>query len=223
MLFACAGASADDEQARALLDAFVTDVQLVSGSFSQTVTGSDGRVKERSSGRFAIERPARFEWLYRAPYEQRIVADGVNLWLYDVDLEQVTVRAQDNALDASPAGILGGGRDVLDAFEYQGSFETDGRVWVQLAALDEASDFRAVRLAFDEETGLLAAMELGDSLSQRTMIEFGDVAINVDVDPARFEFTPPEGVDVSGSPAGRGDAAPALPEARESPAVSGLG
>lgn len=199
-----------DARGRQLLADFSDRVETVSGGFSQVVTGSDGRIKERAGGRFAIARPGRFEWVYTAPYEQRIVADGTNLWLHDIDLEQVSVRAQASALGASPAGILGGGADALDAFDYQGAFEDGALLWVQLAALDTDSDFRAVRIGFDAESGTLAAMELGDSLSQRTLIEFSDVVRDAPVDAARFEFTPPPGADVTGTPAGmepQGDAA----------------
>lgn len=212
-----------DARGKALLAAFSDRVETVAGTFSQVVTGSDGRVKERAEGRFAIARPGRFEWVYATPYEQRIVADGTNLWLHDVDLEQVSVRAQDAALGSSPAGILGGGADALEAFEYQGAFEDGALLWVQLAALDTDSDFRAVRIGFEADTGVIAAMELGDSLSQRTLIEFTDVVLDAPVDASRFEFTPPPGADVTGTPAGMapvgGAPAPEAPVA----IVPGLG
>lgn len=199
---AAAQAPSPDARGKRLLADFSENVETVAGGFSQVVTGSDGRIKERAEGRFAIARPGRFEWVYDAPYEQRIVADGTNLWLHDVDLEQVSVRAQDAALGSSPAGILGGGADALAAFEFQGAFEDGALLWVQLAALDTDSDFRAVRIGFDAATGTLAAMELGDSLSQRTLIEFSGVVRDAPVDASRFEFTPPPGADVTGTPAG---------------------
>lgn len=211
-----------DTRAEALLEALSNDVESLAGRFAQTVTGEDGRVKERAEGDFALVRPGRFDWVYQSPYEQRIVADGTNLWLHDIDLEQVSVRAQDAALASSPAGILGGGAAALEAFEYQGAFEAGDLLWVQLAARDADSEFRAVRIGFDT-AGVVAAMELGDNLSQRTYIEFTDVALNAPVDDARFEFTPPPGADVSGTPAGMSP-----PEAADAPEdsltiVPGLG
>ncbi|MEM1437526.1 MAG: outer membrane lipoprotein chaperone LolA [Pseudomonadota bacterium] len=206
LLFIAASATAQqaelDARAQELLKALAEDVESLSGRFYQTVTGNDGRVKERAEGDFAIVRPGRFDWVYVNPYEQRIVADGTNLWLHDVDLEQVSVRDQTDALATSPAGILGGGADALEAFAFEGAFEADSILWAQLAATDDNSDFRAVRIGFDPESGVLAAMELGDSLSQRTFIEFSGVVQDEPVDATRFEFTPPPGADVSGTPAG---------------------
>ena len=212
-----------DARGKAMLADFSGSVETVTGRFSQVVTGDDGRVKERSGGRFAIARPGRFEWVYATPYEQRIVADGTNLWLHDVDLEQVSVRAQADALGSSPAGILGGGADALDAFEFQGAFEDDAMLWVQLAALDADSDFRVVRIGFDRDTGALAAMDLGDSLSQRTLIEFSDVVRDGPVDASRFEFTPPPGADVTGTPAGMAPEAGAPAPGSPVDIVPGLG
>ena len=212
-----------DARGRALLADLADNVSTLTGRFDQTVTGSDGRVKERASGDFAIARPGRFDWVYVAPYEQRIVADGENLWLHDIDLEQVSVRAQAGALGSSPASILGGGADALDAFDYQGAFEDGALLWVQLAALDADSDFRAIRIGFEAATGTLAAMELGDSLSQRTLIEFSGVREDVPVDDARFEFTPPPGADVTGTPAGMAPADDAAPSGAAVTVVPGLG
>ncbi|MEO0617249.1 MAG: outer membrane lipoprotein chaperone LolA [Pseudomonadota bacterium] len=230
LLFTAVTASAQqaelDARAQALLKALAEDVESLRGRFYQTVTGNDGRIKERAEGDFAIVRPGRFDWVYVIPYEQRIVADGTNLWLHDVDLEQVSVRDQTGALASSPAGILGGGADALEAFEFEGAFEADNVLWAQLTATDDSSDFRAVRIGFDRESGALAAMELGDSLSQRTFIEFSGVVQNEPVDAARFEFTPPPGADISGTPAGMVAPESAVgPDAPETPVtiVPGLG
>ena len=187
-------AQPDAQGAQALAD-FEAQVETLQGRFEQTVTDADGRIKERSTGYLKLYRPGRFLWVYETPYEQRIVADGENLWLYDIDLDQVSVRSQRDALGRSPAEILSGSADALAAFDYQGSFVQDGILWAQLAATDAGSDFRAIRLGFVD--GTLSGMELGDSV---------------------FEFVPPDGVDVIGTPAGMPQANPA-----PVPVVPGLG
>lgn len=194
-------------QGQAALEQFNAGVTTLRGEFAQRVYKPDGSVEE-SSGSYLLSRPGRFVWTYEMPYEQRIVADGRNLWLYDVDLDQVTVREQTEALGQSPAEILGGGEDVLAAFDYQGSFSRDGLLWVQLAARDPGSDFSALRLGFRD--GVLAGMQLGDSLQQTTEILFDDVIVNAPVDDARFDFELPPGVDLIGTPSGQAAPAPAV-------------
>ncbi len=203
-----------DAQGAAALEAFDDRVVTLQGRFEQTVTGADGRIKESADGYMKLSRPGRFLWVYESPYEQRIVADGENLWLYDVDLDQVSVRAQDEALGRSPAEILSGTDDALAAFDYQGSFREDSMLWTQLSAKDPDSDFRVIRLGFRD--GELAGMALGDNLGQVTRILFDDVLFDAPVDDGEFEFTPPPGVDVIGTPAGVGDTLPI-------PVVPGLG
>ena len=126
-----------------------------------------------------------------------IIADGVNLWLYDVDLDQVTVKPQREALGRSPAEILGGDADALAAFDYQGAFERGDMLWVQLQPRDNDTDFEGIRLGFAGER--LAGMELADSLGQITRIDFSRVALDAPIPDATFRFEPPDGVDVIGT------------------------
>ncbi|MEM7764711.1 MAG: outer membrane lipoprotein chaperone LolA [Pseudomonadota bacterium] len=205
-----------------LLQQFDNNTSSLRGSFVQTVRRADAQT-ETSNGTFMVERPGKFVWTYETPDEQIIVADGTNLWNYDVLLDQVEVRAQDEALANSPATILSGGGDPLSAFEYQGSFASGDTLWVQLAAKAEDSDFGALRLGFVDS--VLVGMLLGDSLDQVTEIVFSDVESNIAFEPDAFEFTPPAGVDVYGTPAGSTDA---TGDARESeqepiPVIEGFG
>lgn len=190
-------AAAIDSRGRLLLTSFTDDVTTVSADFRQTLYDRDGNVKEVSTGFTRIARPERFLWVYSEPYEQRIIADGVNLWLYDVDLDQVTVKPQREALGRSPAEILGGDAGALAAFAYQGAFERDDILWVQLQPRDNDTDFEGVRLGFEGER--LAGMELADSLGQITRIDFSRVALDAPIPDATFRFEPPDGVDVIGT------------------------
>lgn len=196
------------------LKKFNEATETLTGGFTQVVS-KQGATPETSSGSFRLKRPGRFTWTYEYPYEQQLVADGVNLWDYDVDLDQITVRDQSEALAQSPAMILSGGVDPLSEFDYQGSLESNDLLWVQLAAKEDNGDFGVLRLGFRD--GQLAAMMLGDDLQQTTEIQFDDVIRNAPLDDALFEFTPPDGVDVYGTPAGQ------LVPNVVTPVVSGLG
>lgn len=195
------GASANDgtEEGRRLVQGFVAEVQSMSGRFEQSLVDADDEITETSSGTFGILRPGRFRWAYEEPYEQILVADGTNVWNYDVDLEQVTVKPQTEALGSTPAALLGGSEDVLDGFEVKGSFTDRGTVWVRLEPKTSDTTFETVELGFTD--GVLTRMILSDDLEQTTLVALHDVQVNAEIDATRFRFSPPEHVDLVGRPA----------------------
>ena len=122
----------ETDAGRALVEDFLNNVTTMSGRFEQQLVDASDAIIEESSGTLDIRRPGQFRWSYKAPYEQMLIADGVNIWSYDVDLEQVTVKGQSDALGSTPAILLGGSSEVLDDFDYVGSFSDRGTVWVRL-------------------------------------------------------------------------------------------
>lgn len=198
-------AAAADEggaEGERLVEQFVADVRSMRGRFQQQLVDANDEVGETSSGTFAILRPGRFRWEYTEPYAQVLVADGTNVWNYDIDLEQVTVKPQGEALGSTPAALLGGTEDVLDGFIVAGSFEDRGTVWVRLEPKSGDTSFRTVELGFSD--GVLTRMILSDDLEQTTLVALQDVTVNPELDPSDFRFSPPEGVDVVGRPAAAG-------------------
>ncbi len=187
-----------DSVGRQLIDDFVNNVQTMSGRFEQQLVDADDIVIDQSSGTVEIQKPGRFRWTYLEPYEQILVADGLNVWSYDVDLEQVTVKAQAEVLANTPALLLGGSQNVLDDFEYIGSFQERGTVWVRLRPETTDNGFTKIELGFDE--GKLSRMIFSDNLGQTTLIAFFDLAINESIEAHRFIFSPPDDVDVVGRP-----------------------
>ena len=186
------------DDGEALVNAFVMDVVTFSGDFEQSLIDPDGRLLETTSGTLEIQRPGRFRWVYEEPYEQWLVADGTNIWSYDGDLEQVTVKSQADALANTPALLLGGSGQAMDQFEYGGSFVESGLTWVRLLPVDTDSGFRRVELGFDD--GRLSRMVFLDNLEQTTVVVLKNVIVNEPIDAARFEFAVPDGVDVVGKP-----------------------
>lgn len=193
-----AGGSPGKDAGETLVESFVADVSTLSGRFEQRLIDAYGDIVEVSSGTLDIERPGKFRWAYVEPYEQLLVADGLNIWSYDVDLAQVTVKPQDEALANTPALLLGGSDDVMDEFDYDGSYEAGGLTWARLVPIDADSGFRRVELAFDE--GQLARMVFLDNLEQTTVVSLYEVSFNEAIDPVRFRFTAPDDVDVVGTP-----------------------
>lgn len=179
------------------VEAYIATVNTLSADFSQVVRNRDGQITERASGKLSLSRPDRFRWDYQKPYQQTIVADGKQLWLYDSDLEQVTVRALEQGLGSTPAMLLSGSGKVGDAFASAAVQRQGDWTWYRLAPRQPGSDFEQVSLAFDRK-GELAAMELRDKLGQTTVIEFGALRRNVALDQRLFRFEPPPGADVIG-------------------------
>ena len=201
-LLASAGAIAQfsvDDYGEQLIIKFVDDINTFSGDFEQVLLDASGEVLERTTGKLEISRPGKFRWSYVEPYEQWLVADGLNIWSYDVDLAQVTVKTQAEALANTPALLLGGSDDALDQFYYEGSYAETITTWVKLVPKNTDSGFMRVELGFIDDT--LYRMVFFDNLEQTTLVEFENVIVNKGVDAGRFQFDVPEDVDVVGMPA----------------------
>jgi outer membrane lipoprotein carrier protein len=176
------------------LQNFLDGLTTLTAEFSQEVMNRDLELVEAATGYVVLEKPGRFRWDYQEPFERVIVADGERVWLYEADLEQVTVRRLDAGLGETPAALLTGSVDVLERFAFLGS-EADGEVlWVNLGPLSDDADFDSVRLAFAGD--LLTRLELHDRLGQTTRLAFADVEQGVAVPNDVFVFDPPDGVDV---------------------------
>jgi len=187
-----------DEVGEQLVNDFIDNVITLQGRFEQSLIDADGIVQERSSGTLEIERPGRFRWSYSEPYEQWLVADGLNIWSYDVDLAQVTVKPQAKALANTPALLLGGSEDALSQFTFDGSMVEKGTTWVRMIPIDTKSGFERMELGFTY--GQLTRMVFFDNLEQTTLVALYDVTTNEPIDSERFAFQIPDDVDLVGTP-----------------------
>ncbi len=178
------------------LDAFTQNVMTFQANFEQTVFDANGQEMETASGTVLLSRPGKFRWDYVTPYPQLIVADSEKIWFYDVDLEQVTVKSQSEALLDSPATLLSGEAAPADKYTITEVPSEDGFSNVQLSPKDEEAGFQTVMLVFGENG--LHQMIMKDNFDQTTKITFSDVVENSELVKDAFVFTPPEGVDVVG-------------------------
>lgn len=179
------------------VDRFMQGLTGLDASFRQVLRDSRGQTAQQSAGRLQILRPDRFRWEYESPHAQLIVSDGQRLWLYDPDLEQVTVRALDRTLAGTPAMLLSGAGDLRSGFDVERVERRDGVFWVLLAPKRTDTDFRRMRLGFRDDA--LAFMELEDKLNQTTVLEFIGLRRNPSLKADQFTFTPPAGADVIGA------------------------
>lgn len=178
------------------LDHFVKQVNTFQAHFEQTVLDPDGNLVDQAQGEFQLARPGKFRWDYNDPYPQHIVADGQNVWFYDVDLEQVTVKAQNEALEDTPATLLSGQALPEDSYNIRNLTSNDGLTWVELTPKQSGSNFQSVMLAFNKDE--LQQMIMRDSFDQRTRLMFSQVKINPPFKKDTFKFSAPEGIDIVG-------------------------
>jgi outer membrane lipoprotein carrier protein len=178
------------------LNQFMTATITATGEFEQRVFNRDRKLIQQSRGTLAFARPGKFRWTYSKPYPQVIVGDGARVWVYDEDLNQVTVRKLGQALGATPAALLAGSNEALKAFALKDEGARDGLEWVEAIPRDKESGFERIRLGF----GLsgIERMELVDAFGQTTELRFTGLQRNPRVDPALFSFAPPKGADVVG-------------------------
>jgi outer membrane lipoprotein carrier protein len=191
------------------LEAFVKTVKTGSAEFTQVVTapakaGQAPRVKT-STGRFEFARPARFRFDYSKPFEQSIVADGQTLWLYDVDLNQVTARKQSEVLGATPAALIASAADVqaLKAdFVLTDAPDKDGLQWVLATPKSKDGQLQSVKVGFRSVSesapalGTLEVLEIQDSFGQLSVLTFKKFQVNPTLPANAFTFKPPPGADV---------------------------
>ncbi|MCG6938946.1 MAG: outer membrane lipoprotein chaperone LolA [Gammaproteobacteria bacterium] len=180
----------------AYLDKFLKTTQTLEANFQQTLRTHDGEVLQQTEGKFYLNRPGKFRWNYQSPYEQVIVSDGVRIWIYDVDLQQVTVQKQSESLPPTPMALLDDSSKLYQSFDVSPLDEHDGIYRLKLQSKTKESDFAEIVVGLDA-TGL-RFMQLHDQFKQVTDIVFSNISTNTRLAKEIFQFVPPEGVDVFG-------------------------
>ena len=181
---------------------FVSSTKSARGDFSQRLVKADAggkvaKVSNASTGTFVFARPGQFIWVYEKPYAQLLQADGEKLYIYDKDLNQVTVRKLGNALGSSPAAILFGSNDLEKNFTLREVGLKDGLEWLE--ATPKARDTTFEHIGIGLRNGLPEAMELRDSFGQVSLLSFTHFEKNPSLGDTRFKFEPPKGADVFGN------------------------
>jgi len=178
------------------LKKFYNQTHAVKANFHQTVTDKQGQKIQEVYGQMQLKRPNQFRWDYHKPFEQQIISDGKQVWLYDTELAQVSVRALSKALGSSPAALLAGDDGLDKNFRLVNAYRKDGLDWVSTNPKDSDTGFNKISLAFKND--VLQEMDMIDSFGHQTKIVFSNVVHNPVIEPKTFLFQPPKGVDVVG-------------------------
>lgn len=192
-LFLVAGQSAEAAGLDRMKEYF-QNIQSVQANFHQVVTDKQGQKTQDVTGSMRLQKPNKFRWDYNKPYVQQIVGDGEKIWLFDPELNQVTVRSFAKAASSSPAALLAGGKDIERSFTIKDTSRKGDLEWVMAIPKVRETGFERLFLGFKGDE--LMEMELHDSFGNRTAIEFIDVQRNPKLPVDTFKFVPPRGADV---------------------------
>lgn len=180
------------------LNHFYKKVTTFSASFTQVVLDESLTTLQESNGRLWIKRPGKFRWDYLEPFKQHIVADGKKIWVYDIELKQATYREMDGALGHTPAFLLGGTGNLNRNFELKELGRQGKLDWVQMKPKKSDGGYENIRIGFEGKE--LRMLEMVDSFGQTTRVTLHKNRENSKITDKRFQFTPPKGVEVVGTP-----------------------
>ena len=189
----------EGNDARELVREFLRAADRYSASFSQQLVDEDGVLVEETDGELWLARPGRFRWHYAPPIERLLISDGAAIWLYDVDLDQVTVRSAAGAIEQTPAGLLVSGEEALDDYQLKLIARETGEndpdySRVEMIPAETQSDFQRIELGLRDNR--LIRLTLDDRFGQKTIIDFSNIVLNPALDPALFSLEVPARVDV---------------------------
>ena len=194
LAFALTGKTVHADDSTAPLDRFINNLESFRADFTQVLSNEFGEVLEKSSGEVYMQTPQKFRWIYSEPYAQLIVTDGITLWIYDEDLEQVTIRDISDAIDSTPAAIISGQENLDEHYVTNSLGKIEGADWMELTPRNIDSQYSSIRLGFENDE--LSMMILFDNLGQITRIDFHNPERNRRFGGPLFMFEIPDNVDV---------------------------
>ena len=176
------------------LQKFLLDFKSLEAKFVQSLINEHGEELERTEGMLYMQQPGKFYWSYEIPYTQKIISNGDVLWVFDEDLEQVTIREMGDTIEQTPAGILLGDNQIAEHFVQVNLGVIEGHEWIELTPKNLEAQYGNIRLGFEQSR--LSMMIIVDNLGQTTRIDFSEVKNNPELSTTLFEFDVPDNVDV---------------------------
>jgi len=176
------------------LQYFLTDLKSLEAKFVQILINENAEELEKTEGVLYLKPPRSFYWYYQKPYSQKIISNGNRLWIFDEDLEQVTIKSIDDKIEQTPAGIILGNESVKEHFVQTSMGEIEGYNWIELTPKDLDAQYKIIKMGFLED--ILGMMIIIDNLEQTTRIDFSDLKKNITLSSDFFNFNVPDNVDI---------------------------
>ena len=194
LIFICIIIQAVNAHNKDPLEYFLSELRTFEAKFTQVLINENGNELERTEGILYLKIPDSFFWHYQKPYAQKIISNGVKLWIFDEDLEQVTVKNIDNRIDQTPVGIILGNQSIKDHFVQISMGIIDGYDWIELTPKDLDAEYKSIKLGFNKDN--IEMMIVVDNLEQITRIDFSDSKKNIELSSEIFHFQVPENIDI---------------------------
>ena len=176
------------------LQYFLTDLNTLEAKFFQTLINENGDKLEKTEGILYLKTPGSFFWHYQKPYAQKIISNGNKLWIFDEDLEQVTIKNIDNRIKQTPAGIILGNQSIKEHFVQVNMGIIDSYDWIELTPKDLDAQYKSIKIGFNNDN--LGMMIIVDNLEQITRIDFADAKKNIKLSSEIFNFIVPDNIDI---------------------------
>ena len=181
---------------RDMLEEFLNSTSSMKTKFQQQLVDSKGILLQESAGDFVLKRPGKFRWDYQLPYPQQIVSNGNKIWIYDSELEQVSIRKYEQVLTGAPVILLDQRKNLDADFNVTEKGLIRGQYWIVLTPKSADNEFKQIEVGM--QRNVLRTMKLKDNFEQTTIIEFDSLELNPELDNKIFEFVVPKGTDVVG-------------------------
>ncbi len=192
IFFTCFLSSAQADPASDTLIKLLNNIHTMQANFNETVKDTKGKTLNQSQGKMSLQRPGQFRWDVSAPNPQLIVTNGKKIWIYDADLQQVTIRYFSKDAGEAPALLLSNTNETLTK-DFQVVAENNATTFL-LKPKDKSSLFESIQLAFENQQ--IKQMQLQDHLGHITVIQFNRIVMNNPLSAALFAFKTPAKVDV---------------------------
>lgn len=176
------------------LKTFIAQSRALSANFTQQIIDYNGKKIQTSTGTLYIKRPGKFHWHYQTPYFSEMIGDGQTVWLYDPELQQVTIKKMRDAIDHSPAALLAGNNHFEKNYTVKNLPNRNKTVWLQAIPKSADNHFQEIRIGLQNKC--IESLELVDQLGQTTTITFEEVVLNPSIPSSKFIFVSPPGVDI---------------------------
>ena len=173
---------------------FLTDLKSIEAKFVQILINENGKELEKTEGILYLQPPKNFFWHYQQPYSQKIISNGSKLWVFDEDLQQVTIKNIDNSIDQTPAGIILGNKSISEHFVQIDLGMIDGFDWIELTPKDLEAQYKNIKMGFNGDK--LGMMIIVDNLDQTTRIDFSNFKKNILLSTSIFNFEIPDNIDI---------------------------
>ncbi len=178
------------------LKSFLKKSDTFTALFSQSLFDENGSELQFSAGQFSLQKPGKFSWDYEEPYPQIIMSNGKVIWMYDSELEQVTIKPVDSTLSKTSMVLLFSKTEIDKDFKIIKLDVVDGVSWLELTAHNPDSEFSNIFIGMKE--GLIVSLKMVDGFGQTTVIKFRDIMMSPKFNEHRFEFVIPKNADVIG-------------------------